>query len=290
MNKPDQSNPDFFRPALSLTASFPTSSRARTSLVAIAIAITLSACAVPKEEDRTAGWTVEEIYKEASDEIATGRYEDGVKLLQTLEARYPFGAYAQQAQIDMAWAYYKDSSPGLALATIDRFIKLHPNHSQMDYVYYLKGLANFNQRNTFLERLGGQDLSERDLKAARESFDAFKTVVTDYPTSKYAADSQQRMRYLLNSIATGEVSVARFYFLRHAYVAAANRAQEVVRQYQTVPAVEEALYIMMRSYEELGLTDLSTGAKRVLEQNFPDSQIAQTGITAPVKRWWQVWR
>lgn len=278
MNKPDQSD----TPPVALPA--------RAGLLAIATALTLTACAVPKEEDRTAGWTVEEIYKEASDEIATGRYEDGVKLLQTLEARYPFGPYAQQAQIDMAWAHYKDGSPGLALATIDRFIKLHPNHPQMDYVYYLKGLANFNQRNTFLERLGGQDLSERDLKAARESFDAFKTVVTDYPTSKYTSDSQRRMRYLLNSIATGEVSVARFYYLRHAYVAAANRAQEVVRQYQTVPAVEEALYIMMRSYQELGLTDLSEGAKRVLDKNFPNSQIAKNGISAPVNRWWQVWR
>jgi outer membrane protein assembly factor BamD len=270
----------------------PSSISARTALLALSlfVAITLSACSVPKEEDRTAGWTVEEIYKEASDEIQTGRYEDGIKLLQTLEARYPFGPYAQQAQIDMAWAYYKDDSPGLALATIDRFVKLHPNHPQTDYVYYLKGLANFNQRNTFLERLGGQDLSERDLQAARESFDAFKTVVTDYPTSKYVSDSQQRMRFLLNSIATGEVSVARFYFLRHAYVAAANRAQEVVRQYQTVPAVEEALFIMMRSYQELGLTELSDGAKRVLDTNFPNSQIAQTGITAPVKRWWQIWR
>lgn len=261
--------------------------RAAASLV---IATVIVGCAIPEEQDRTAGWTVEQIYDEARGELDAGRYEDAVKLLEVLESRYPFGRYAQQAQIDIAWAHYRDGERGLSLAAIDRFIKLHPDHPKLDYMYYLKGLANFNERDGFLNRLGGQDLSERDLQAARESFDSFRTVVTRFPTSKYVPDSQQRMRHLVNSLAAGEVSVARFYYHRKAFMAAANRAQEVVRQYQQVPAVEEALFIMMRSYEALGLNDLSDSARRVLERNFPDSTIASNGIAPRRASWWQVWR
>jgi outer membrane protein assembly factor BamD len=258
--------------------------------VSLLLAGLVTACAIPEEKDRTAGWTVEQIYEEARGELDAGRYEDAVKLLEILESRYPFGRYAQQAQIDIAWAHYRDGERGLSLAAIDRFIKLHPDHPKMDYIYYLKGLVNFNERDGLLQRLGGQDLSERDLQAARESFDAFKTVATRFPTSKYVPDAQQRMRHLVNSLAAGEVSVARFYFQRNAYVAAANRAQEVVRQYQQVPAVEEALYIMMRSYDALGLEDLSDGARRVLEKNFPQSEILANGIATERPSWWQVWR
>ncbi|MGB7298263.1 MAG: outer membrane protein assembly factor BamD [Burkholderiaceae bacterium] len=268
-----------------------TSWRTRTAnWFAAAFLVAITGCAIPEEADITAGWTVEQLYQEARDEMESGRYADAIKLLEILESRYPFGRYAQQAQIDIAWGHYKDNERGLSLAAIDRFIKLHPNHPQLDYVNYLKGLVNFNQRDSFLENLGGQDLSERDLQAARESFDAFKTVVTRFPTSKYVPDAQQRMRYLVNSMAAGEVSVARFYFQHNAFVAAANRAQEVVREYQTVPAVEEALYIMTQSYQALGLDDLSEAARRVLERNFPDSKILTTGIAQQNTGWWQVWK
>lgn len=259
-------------------------------LATLTLAAVLTGCTIPEKQDITAGWTMEQLYKEAQDEMEAGRYSDAARYLEILESRYPFGRYAQQAQIDIAWAHYKDNERGLSLAAIDRFIKMHPSHPQIDYIYYLKGLVNFNQREGFFEQLGGQDLSERDLQAARESFDAFKIVVSRYPTSKYVPDSQQRMQYLINSMATGEVSVARFYFLRDAYIAAANRAQEVVRQYQQVPAVEEALYIMMESYEALGLDHLSDGAKRVLELNFPNSSIMSSGIAERRARWWQVWK
>ncbi len=263
--------------------------RLRSSLVVLFVALLLG-CASTKEPDPTEGWTAEQLYAAAQDDFDDGRYADGLKYLQKLEARYPFGKLAQQANLDSAWANYKDSERGMALAALDRFIKLYPNHVALDYVYYLKGLVNFNERNNLMARLGSQDLSERDLQAARESFDSFKTVVVRYPDSKYAPESRQRMQYLVNSMAAGEVSVARYYYHRGAFVAAANRAQEVVRQYPQVPAVEEALYIMMRSYEALGLHDLQQGADRVLAQNFPESTLRERGLVSDTTRWWQIWR
>ncbi len=254
------------------------------------ICLALVGCAATKEADPTEGWSATQLYEAATSEMDSGRYTDAVGYLQKLEARYPFGKLAQQAQIDTAYAHYKDGERGLSLIAIDRFLKMHPDHAQLDYLYYLKGLVNFNEQNSFLASIGGRDLSERDLRAAKEAFDSFGTVVKRFPASKYAADSRQRMQYLVNSMAAGEVSVARFYLQRGAHVAAANRAQEVVRQYQQVPAIEEALVIMVFSYDALGLTDLRDGARRVLDKNFPDSTLLETGLAREEKRWWQVWR
>ncbi|MCP5264530.1 MAG: outer membrane protein assembly factor BamD [Burkholderiaceae bacterium] len=258
--------------------------------LAIAGALLLGACTPAREPDETLGWTPERLYAEAKDEMGAGNYTQAVKLLEKLESRYPFGTWAQQAQIDTAYAHYRDGERTLALTTIDRFLKHYPNHSRRDYVYYLKGLINFNEQQGLLANLGGQDLSERDLNAAREAFDSFRRVTTEFPDSKYAPDSLARMRYLLNSMAAGEVHVARYYFRRGAYVAAANRAQIAVRRYQQSPAVEEALFIMMRSYQELGLDDLEDGARRVLKRNFPDSAYLKDGRLRDDRRWWQIWR
>ncbi len=222
--------------------------------------------------------------------MASGKWEAAVKLLEKLEARYPFGRWAQQAQLDIAYAHFKDNERALALAAIDRFMKLHPNHPSLDYAYYLKGLINFNEQQGLFARFGGQDLSERDQQAARESFDAYKELITRFPDSKYAPDAEARMAYLVNSMAMGQVHVARYYFRRGAYIAAVNRAQNVVRQYQRAPAVEEALYLMVRSYERLGLNDLRADAERVLRTNFPDSQLLANGYPEETRRWWQVWR
>jgi len=257
----------------------------------IAIFLALSGCAATEEVDPTEGWTAEQLYEAARGEMDAGRYADAVSYLEKLDARYPFGTLAQQAQLDIAFSHYKDDERGLALLSIDRFVKRYPNHPRLDYIYYLKGLVNFNERQSFLSFIDKRDLSERDLRAARESFDAFRTVVTRYPTSKYAADARQRMTYLVNAIAAGEVTVARYYFERGAYMAAANRAQEVVREYQRVPAVEQALYIMTASYEALGLDELSQGARQVMEENFPDSVLLTEGLqVSDDRRWWQVWR
>ena len=237
---------------------------------ALAAAV-LVGCAAGLEKDPTVGWSAERLYADAKDEMSSGNWAAAIKVLEKLESRYPFGRFAQQAQIDIAYARWKEGEPALALAAIDRFVKLYPNHENIDYVLYLKGLINFNDRSSLFTRYTGEDLSERDPKAAREAFDTFKELVARFPKSQYAADASARMRYLLDMLASNDVHVARFYMRRGAILAAVNRAQAVVKQYQDTPAVEEALAIMMTGYEKLGLEELSKDARRVLQTTYPQS-------------------
>lgn len=260
------------------------------TLLALPLAGGLTGCGTTSGPDQTAGWSADKLYAEAKEEISSGNWQPAIKLLEKLESRYPFGRWSQQAQLDTAYAYYKDSDPANALATLDRFVRLHPNHERMDYVLYLRGLVNFNENQGLFAKLGGQDLSERDLKAARDAFDSFKQVVTRFPESRYAEDARLRMAYLVNAMAAGEVHIARYYFRRGAHVAAVNRAKNVVQQYQQVPAVEEALYILVRSYEAMGLPELRDDARRVLQTNFPDSTFLARGFAARDRSWWQFWR
>lgn len=240
--------------------------------------------------DRTAKMSPNEIYAEAKDEMSAGRYGEAAKLLVKLESRYPFGAWAQQAQLDQAYAHYKENDRTQALVAIERFIRLYPTSEQLDYAYYLKGLVNFNDDPGAMASIGRQDLSERDLKAARESFEAFRQVITRFPDSRYAEDARARMRYLVNSMAGGEVHIARYYFRRGAYLAAINRAQGVVQQYQGAPAVEEALFIMLKGYEKLGLEDLRADADRIMRLNFPNSEFYAKGLRFDDRSWWELWR
>lgn len=255
-----------------------------------AIAIGLTACGTNDPTGQTLGWPPDRLYAEAKDEIAAANYERAVQLLEKLESDYPFGRWAQQAQLEIAWAHYKDGERELALAAIDRFIRLHPEHVALDYALYLKGLINFNDQQGLLTWVGGQDLAERDPQAAREAFDVFKQLVTRFPASKYAPDAEARMKYLVNAIARGEMLVARYYLQRGAYIAAANRAQNVIRDYPQAPAIEDALAILVESYNKLDLSDLRDDAKRVLDRNFPDSQAIERVTTPDDRRWWQVWR
>lgn len=255
----------------------------------LAATLTLGGCGLlPEVIDETAGWSAQKLYAEAKDNLNSGNYERAVKLFETLEARYPFGRYAQQAQLEVAYAYYKDNEPISAIAACDRFIKLHPNHPNVDYAYYLKGLANFNDDLGLLGKLVDQDLTERDPRAARDAFLAFKELVTRFPDSKYAEDSTARMKYLVNALASNEVHVAKYYLKRRAWVAAANRAKEVLKTYPEAPALEEALAIMVVAYDELGLTDLRDDAARVLKLNFPDSPYAK-GVSIKEKAWYRFW-
>jgi outer membrane protein assembly factor BamD len=257
--------------------------------VLLAATLTLGGCGLlPEVIDETAGWSAQKLYAEAKDNLNSGNYERAVKLFETLEARYPFGRYAQQAQLEVAYAYYKDNEPISAIAACDRFIKLHPNHPNVDYAYYLKGLANFNDDLGLLGKLVDQDLTERDPRAARDAFLAFKELVTRFPDSKYAEDSTARMKYLVNALASNEVHVAKYYLKRRAWVAAANRAKEVLKTYPEAPALEEALAIMVVAYDELGLTDLRDDAERVLKLNFPDSPYAK-GVSIKEKAWYRFW-
>ena len=252
-------------------------------------ALTLGGCGLlPEVKDETSGWSAQKLYAEAKDELNSGNYERAVKLFETLESRYPFGRYAQQAQLEVAYAYYKDNEPIPAIAACDRFIKLHPNHPNVDYAYYLKGLANFNDDLGYLGNLVDQDMSERDPKAARDAFLSFKELVTRFPDSKYAEDSTARMKYLVNALAGNEVHVAKYYLKRKAWVAAANRAKEVLKTYPEAPALEEALAIMVVAYDHLNLTELRDDAQRVLKLNFPNSKYAK-GVSTEGKPWYQFW-
>lgn len=264
----------------------------RRILATLLVAVILAGCGLlPEQGDETRDWSAAKLYTEAKSQLAEGNYERAIKLFERLEARYPYGPYAQQAQLEVAYAHYKDNEPVSAIAAADRFIKLYPNHPHVDYAYYLKGLANFVEERGLLAGLGSQDMSERDPRAARESFDAFKELVTRFPDSKYTPDALARMKYLVNALASHEVHVARYYFKRGAYVAAANRGKYVVEHYQQAPALEEALYIMAMSYDRLDLADLRDDALRVLRQNFPTSPyLAGKDPRKDKERpWWRLW-
>jgi len=220
--------------------------------------------------------------------MANKAWDKAIKYLEKLEARYPYGRFAQQAQLDIAYCYWKNSDRASAVAAADRFIKLYPNNAHVDYAYYLKGLVNFNENSGLLSALDDPDMTERDPKGSRESFDAFSELVKRFPDSKYAADSQARMRYLVNALAQHEVHVARYYMKRGAYIAAANRAQYAVKTYPQAPAIEEAVFIMVKAYDALGMTELRDDADRVMRKNFPNSKYL-TGKVANNVPWWKLW-
>ncbi len=257
--------------------------------VLLSATLALAGCGLlPEVKDETSGWSAQKLYATAKEELNDGNYERAVKLFETLEARYPFGRYAQQAQLDIAYAYYKDNEPISAIAASDRFIKLHPNHPNVDYAYYLKGLANFNDDLGYLGNLVEQNMGERDPMASRDAFLSFKELVTRFPDSKYADDATARMKFLVNTMAEHEVYVAKYYLKRQAWVAAINRAVEVVKTYPNAPAREEALAIMVIAYDKLELPDLSRDAQRVLSLNFPDSKYAK-GVNLEGKAWYRFW-
>lgn len=220
-----------------------------------------------KEKDETEGWSAAEIYGKASKELAAGDYRSAIELYQKLEARYPFGRYAMQGQLDVAYAHYKADEPEEALAAADRFIKLYPQNPYVDYAYYLKGIVNYNRSVGFLDRVVPLDASQRDPGSALEAFQDFAELVQRFPDSRYAEDARQRMLYLRDNLAKYEVNVARYYMRRGAYIAAANRAQYVVERFQRTSAVEPALEIMIEAYQRLGKEQLATDARRVLELN-----------------------
>ena len=283
---------DSVRPTNVSPNGLPSSSRISSLLLGFALVATLfiSGCASDGNKDETDGWSETKLYSEATEKLKDNDFAKCGTYFEKLEARFPFGPYSQQAQINAAYCYWKASEQAQALVAVDRFIKLHQGSPNLDYAFYLKGLITFNDDLGFLGKFTGQDLSERDPKAAREAFEAFKVVVDRFPNSKYAPDALDRMRYIVNSLAETDVIVARYYFQRGAYLAAANRAQLVLKDYDRAPAVEEALYILIKSYERLGMTDLSTDAIRVFKLNFPDSQMLLTGQRVKKERsWWQIW-
>ena len=249
----------------------------------------LTACSSPPKDDPSSQASLDKLYVEAKEELSSGAYERAIKLLERIEGRAAGTLLAQQAMLEMAWAQHRSGEKAQALATLDRFIKLHPSSAGIDYALYLKGLVNFNEDLGLFGRFAGQDVSERDQQASRDALQTFKELTEKYPTSRYAEDARKRIDFITNMLAQYEVHVARYYFVRGAYVAAASRAQTAFTEYQYAPAAEEALFILAQSYDQMQLKQMRDDTLRVLKKNFPNSKFASEAAGTNGKAWWKFW-
>ena len=249
------------------------------------IAVMLSACSSTSKEPVIEDVKPEaELYSSAMDKLSAGNYRPAIDDLEAMEARYPYGRYSEQAQLELVYAYYRSSQPAAAKTAAARFIRLHPDHEHVDYAYYLKGLTAFEENKGAFDQYLGTDKAKKDPGAAQDSFEDFSTILNRFPNSEYAADSRVRMIYLRNLLATHEIHVANYYISRNAWLAAVNRAKYVVENYQLTPAVEVALHIMVQAYTELGLLDNASNAQQVLEANFGEPKITSTVTETPITK------
>jgi outer membrane protein assembly factor BamD len=257
---------------------------------ATAAVLGLAACSSAPKEDPNSQANLEKLYAEAKEDMLSGSYDRAIKTLERIEGRAAGTTLGQQAQLDLAWANYKSGERVQAVTVLDRFIKLNPSSPALDYALYMKGLVNFNDDLGLFGRIARQDISERDQQASRDSMQAFKQLVEQFPESKYSEDARIRIDYITNSLAAYEVHVARYYYNRGAYLAAANRGQAALLEFQYAPALEEALFLMMQSYDKLGMEQLRDDTRRVLVASFPDSSYLTTGkAREKSKPWWKIW-
>jgi len=257
------------------------------AMLALSIFVAAGCSLLPDvAKDETSGWSAERLYKTAHEALTDGNYTRSAKLFETLEGRFPYGRYAQQAILEGAYSNYRLGETAAAVSGAERFVRTYPNHPNVDYALYLKGLAYFREDQGLMGYVYELDLSERDPKAMRDSFAAFKELVARFPDSKYAADSVDRIKYLANALAMHEVHVARYYYNRGAYVASADRASSSLLTFPQHPANEDALDILVKSYDKLGLTQLRDDSKRVLEKTYPNSKYL---VAAVAKPWWKIW-
>lgn len=240
-----------------------------TKISLLCAAAALSGCSWLQsiEIDPTRDWTANQLYAEARSAMNEGTWEVARDYYTKLEARYPFGSYAQQAQIDLAYVNYKDDDAAGAVQQLDRFLRAYPNHPNSDYALYLKALATLNERDGWLASLTTQDLADRDAKAARDAFDIFKELAARFPDSRYAPEARRRMHELVNAQARHLLGTARFYYDRKAYIAAINRSKVVISDFQTTAARDDALILIADCYHELGMYDLEKDTRRVIELN-----------------------
>ncbi len=225
-------------------------------------------------KDEYVGWNEAKFHEQATEAMRGSNYDKAVKLYEAMEARFPFGDYAAQTQLDIAYAYHKNGDPEASIAAADRFIKINPRNPSIDYAFYLKGLVNYNRGISFIDRYLPTDSSQRDQVHARDSLAIFQELVRRFPKSKYAEDANQRIISLRNNLAMHEIHIANYYMKRKAYLAAIGRANEVIQNYQKTPAVPYALQIMQEAYTTLGMTSLAEDTKRVYTLNFPNGTAA----------------
>lgn len=238
----------------------------------IFLTLTLTACSSTKDE------VVEEkpatsLFTDAKKALDDGSYQRAITILSTIDARFPYGPISHQVQLDLIYAYYKSGDSAQGIALTDRFLKLNPDHPNVDYVYYMRGLINLSMEANLFQDAFGIDRSDRDPKPANDAFNDFKTILDGYPDSKYAADARQRMVAIKSRLAQYELSVARYYIKREAWASAANRGRYILKYFPSNSEMEEALEIMIESYSKLGLKDLEKNAKQVLAVNFPDNPL-----------------
>ena len=246
--------------------------------------------AVSREALESKNWSDDQLYREARNELNDGNYSRANKLYEVLRARQTEGRYTEQSLLDSAYAHYKNEEKAQALATLARFEQNFPASIDIDYALYLRCLVLFDEDQSFLRKLASQDWSDRDPEANRRAYLVFEQLVNRYPNSKYAEDARKRMAQLVDALGGHEIAIARYYAKRGAYLASNNRAQRVIEQFQNTRFVEEALAIMVFSYEKMGNAQLAEDTKRVLQQNFPNSPYLTKPWEADDMPWWRYWK
>lgn len=244
------------------------------SAMIIVAVMSLSACTSVEDEQRelVANQGAQALYNQAKENLENGNFSAAAQTLSLIDSKFPFGPLSHQVQLDLIYAYYKSGNVDQTLATIDRFIRLNPNHVDVEYALYMRGVVNMEQDSNLFQELFQVDRSDRDPSKSKEAFEDFRRLVENHPDSKYAADAKQRMLHIKDRLAKYEIAVARFYMRREAWVAAANRGRYVLEHFSDTPQVQPALEIMIASYDNLGLSDLKNNAIKTLRINYPDSE------------------
>ncbi|MDO4776954.1 MAG: outer membrane protein assembly factor BamD [Cardiobacteriaceae bacterium] len=264
-------------------------------IIWVMIAGSLAACSSIKE-DRTVGWSADQLYQSAKTEMESSNYRTASEYYTKLLARYPYGQKAQQAALDLAYSYYKAGEADKARAEYEAFIRTYPRHTYIDYAYYMLGVVAYEKDITFYDKLNPTNLAQTDPEAMQAAFNAFAEVVSRYPDSEYAEDARYRMLFLKNLLGQHELEIADYYLRRGAYVAAANRAKNILQRYEQTPSTPYALALMSRAYRELGQTQLAEDALRILKLNFsgqlndPELRRYLEGNIRTKKNLWEILR
>lgn len=245
------------------------------NIIFTSVLVVVAGCSsAPEDEDVDLvlrNRSAQSLYDDAKEKMRLGNFNVATEALSALDSRFPFGPLSHQVQLDLIYGYYKIGKTDEALATIDRFTRLNPNHSDVDYALYMRGLTNMEVDSNLFQKIAGIDRSDRDPSNSRQAFNDFRRLIEKYPNSKYSADAQKRMLHIKSRLAKYEIAIARYYMRRDAFVAAANRGRYVIEHYPDTSHVQEALEIMVECYDQLQLDKLKDNAMKTLKLNYPDS-------------------